>query len=127
LFTIFFFISVPSGSPNNVTVFSVSSTSIGVMWDDVREIDENGEITAFEIYYVPLETFNGVLAPDMVNTSASNRSVTLYNLEEHVLYNISVRAYTSIGPGPFSPFITQRTSENGKLLCTYIIHYLPKL
>ncbi len=112
---IFHFFSVPSSSPNNFTVFSVSSTSIEVLWEDVPEIDENGVIIAYEILYIPLETFNGKLVPELVNTSASNSSVTLNNLEEYVFYNISVRAYTSIGAGPFSPFITQRTLEDSKL------------
>ncbi len=84
------------------------------MWEDVPEIDENGVIIAFEILYIPLETFNGRLVPELVNTSASNQSVTLNNLEEYVLYNISVRAYTSVGAGPFSVFITESTSENSK-------------
>ncbi len=112
-----FFISfpVPSSSPNNVTIISASSTSIGVKWEDVREIDENGVIIAFEILYIPLETFNGRLVSELVNTSASNRTVTLNNLEEYVFYNISVRAYTSVGAGPFSSFIIQRTSEDSKL------------
>ncbi len=86
------------------------------MWEDVREIDENGVIIAFEFLYIPLDTFNGRLVPKLVNTSASNRNVTLNNLEEYIFYNISVRAYTSVGAGPFSPFITQRTSEDSKFL-----------
>ncbi len=85
------------------------------MWEDVQEIDKNGVIIAFEILYIPLETFNGRLVPELVNTSASNSTVTLNNLEEYVFYNISVRAFTSVGAGPFSPFITQRTSEDSKL------------
>ena len=84
------------------------------MWENVREVDENGVIIAFEILYIPLETFNGILVPELVNTSASNGSVTSNNLEEYVFYNISVRAYTSVGAGPFSPSITQRTSEDSK-------------
>ncbi len=117
MFLLIFFIRflVPSSSPNNVTIISVSSTSIGVMWEDVQEIDENGVIIAYEILYIPLETFNGRLVPELVNTSASNSSVTLNNLEEYVFYNISVRAYTSVGAGPFSPFIAQRTLEDSKL------------
>ncbi len=108
------FFSVPSGSPINVTIISASSTSIGVMWEDVREIDENGVIIAFEFLYIPLETFNGELVSELVNTSASNRTITLSNLQEYVFYNISIRAYTSAGAGPFSSFITQRTSEDSK-------------
>ena len=85
------------------------------MWENVREIDENGVMIAFEILYIPFETFNGILVPELVNTSASNRTVTFNNLEEYVFYNISVRAYTSVGAGPFSAFITKRTLEDSKL------------
>ncbi len=106
---------VPSSSPRNITIISVSSTSIGVMWENVRESDENGVMIAFEVLYIPLETFNGILVPELVNTSASNRTVTFTNLEEYVFYNISVRAYTSVGAGPFSAFITKRTLEDSKL------------
>ncbi len=106
---------VPSSSPRNITIISVSSNSIGVMWENVREIDENGVMIAFEILYIPFETFNGILVPELVNTSASNRTVTFNNLEEYVFYNISVRAYTSVGAGPFSAFITKRTLEDSKL------------
>ncbi len=83
------------------------------MWTDVQEIDRNGIIVAFEILYNPLNTFEGVLIQGMVSTSASNRSVEIYSLEEYVQYNVSVRAYTSIGPGPFSSPVTARTLENG--------------
>ncbi len=46
---------VPSSPPFNVTIFSISSTTIGVMWDDVQQIDHNGVLITFEILYVPLE------------------------------------------------------------------------
>ncbi len=49
----------------------------------------------------------------MINTSALNRSIEIYSLEEYVQYNVSVRAYTSIGPGPFSSPVTERTLETG--------------
>ncbi len=129
------FFSVPSSSPNNVTIISVSSTSIRVVWEDVQEIDENGVIMAFEILYIPLETFNEQLVSELVNTSASNRTISLNNLEEYVFYNISVRAYTSVGAGQFSSLITQRTSEDSKFcevldkncitVCQHAIFYQP--
>ena len=31
------------------------------MWTNVQEIDRNGIIVAFEILYIPLNTFEGVL------------------------------------------------------------------
>ncbi len=32
---------IPSSPPFNVTIFSISSTTMGVMWDDVQQIDHN--------------------------------------------------------------------------------------
>ena len=34
-------------------------------------------------------------------------------LEDDTEYNISVRAYTSVGPGPFSVSVMEKTAENG--------------
>ena len=53
----------------------------------------------------------GVLNTFTINTT--NLSITLMDLEEYVEYNISVRAYTSVGPGPYTVGIN-RTSEDGK-------------
>ena len=79
---------------------AVSSTEIRVCWDQVPPINQNGEITTYEIQYVPLETFEGQISTNTVNTF--NGSVLMTGLEEYVEYNISVRAYTSEGPGPYS-------------------------
>ena len=90
------------------TVFS--STEIQVNWTEVPEIDQNGIITMYEAMYEPLMTF-GVLNTTTVNTT--NLSIILISLEEYVDYNISVRAYTSVGPGPYSEGIVRRTLEDG--------------
>ncbi len=100
---------------------------MGVMWDDVQQIDHNGVLITFEILYVPLETFIGVLYSTVVNISASNRSVILTGLQEYVEYNISVRAYTSVGAGPFSLAISARTSEMGikwSICDEFIVHQI---
>ena len=45
--------------------------------------------------------------------TTTNLSVNITGLEEYVEYNISVRAYTSVGPGPYSDPVTERTLEDG--------------
>ena len=45
--------------------------------------------------------------------NASELFLELTGLEGFIEYNISVRAYTSQGPGPFSDDITQMTQEDG--------------
>ena len=66
---------------------------------------------------MPLQTFGGFLVTETVTTSSF--LLTISELEEYVEYNISVRAYTSVGPGPYSDGIINRTLEDSKkqLLC----------
>ena len=59
-------------------------------------------------------TFGGELMTITMNTS--NTSIVLGELQEYIEYNISVRAYTSVGPGPFSPGMDNRTFEDGKYM-----------
>jgi len=40
--------------------------------------------------------------------------VELEGLEEYVEYSVRVRAYTSVGPGPFSVAMVSRTLEDGE-------------
>lgn len=104
----------PASPPHNVETVVVSSTSILVRWNDVPPIDQNGIITDYEVLYLPLETFGGTINIQIVNTS--NMSFLLDDLEEYVNYTIQVRAFTSVGPGPFSDPIINQTLQDGKCL-----------
>ena len=50
-----------------------------------------------------------------------NISFNATGLEEFVFYNLTVRAYTSVGPGEFSSGILRRTEPTGKFI-TYITY-----
>ncbi len=93
---------------------ALSSTEIQVNWIAVPEIDQNGIITEYEVMYEPLMTFNGMLSGETVNTT--NLSIDLEDLAEFVEYNISVRAFTSAGPGPYSSEQVERTEEDSELI-----------
>lgn len=97
------------GSPLNVRATSITSTTIHVTWEEVPPIDRNGIITTYEVLYEPLETFD-ILMSLTVNTT--NLSLLLVELHPFVSYNISLRAYTSIGSGPYSESILERTQED---------------
>ena len=101
----------PNAAPINVTPVVMSSTSIMVSWDEVPPIDRNGIVTIYEVLYEPLETFEGAIRSQIMNTA--DLFIPLTNLQEFAEYNISVRAYTSEGPGPYSEEITRRTLEDG--------------
>ena len=102
----------PSSFPQDVTATTVSSTEILVSWDEVPAIDQNGIIILYEVQYEPLMTFGGQLMT--MTMSTSNTSIVLGGLQEYIEYNITVRAYTSVGRGPFSPGVDNRTFEDGK-------------
>ena len=51
---------------------------------------------------------------DTTIVNASQLTVELTDLEEDVEYSIRVRAYTSVGPGPFSAVVMNRTFEDGR-------------
>ena len=91
-----------------------SSTTIAVMWEEVPPIDQNGVITMYEVTYTPLETFGGTLESNSSTVLEPARSVNLTGLEEYINYNISVRAFTSVGAGPSSVAVTVLTLQDSK-------------
>ena len=108
----------PATPPQNVQANAASSTEIMVTWEDILPIDQNGIITNYEVQYEPLE-FMERLDTMFVNTT--DMAVNLTNLQENVQYNISVRAYTIIGPGTYSDPVTERTLEDRKLINIMIV------
>lgn len=106
------YFTVPSSPPVNVSAVVQNSTSVAVTWEDIPLIEQNGEIITYEVRIEPLNTFNGAISVDRINTS--NTSVTLTNLEEFVNYSISVRGYTIVGPGNYSDPLTVMTLEAGR-------------
>ncbi len=101
-----------------------SPTSILVTWSEVPSIDQNGVINTYEIMYSQLNDRQEVVFTNITNTSASDLSVTLQYLQEFVNYNISVRAYTTVGPGPFSGTVMELTSEDSKCVLASFFSFI---
>ena len=80
-------------------------------------MDQNGVITMYEVMYTALETSGRTEESDTVNVSGSNMSVIVRKLEEYVNYNISIRAFTDVGAGPYSDPVTELTLEDGMCYC----------
>ena len=90
---------------------SLSPTEIQVTWTAVSEIEQNGNITRYEVLYrSTLDFTNGSVSTMDGDTFTAN----ITELEEFVLYNITVRAYTMVGPGPFSEVAMERTGGAGE-------------
>ena len=105
--------SVPATPPQNVQATAISSTEIMATWDEIPGLDQNGIIIDYEVQIEPLD-FPADIFVDPLNTTSLSILVT--GLEEYVNYNISVRAYTSVGPGPYSDPVTERTLDDGNVL-----------
>ena len=112
--------AVPIGSPEIIAAGALSPTEIMVMWLEVPPAERNGVISMYAVRYVPLETCSGTVTESITNTSMT--STILTGLEEYVDYNISVRAFTSVGPGPYSDSVVERTDEDGKCLSHTNVH-----
>ena len=110
LFTEIIFTTVPGNFPQNVMAVCLSSTIVNVTWEEVPPIDRNGMITTYEVLYEPLETFEQLLSTYITNST--NLFVLLEGLHPFVSYNISVRAYTSVGNGPYSDVVIGTTKED---------------
>ena len=121
-FVILGFFVVPSSPPENVSIIVIDATSIHIDWSEVPEIDQNGIITKYEVVFEPLTTF-GILMIENLFVDSTNLSISLVDLEEYVEYNISVRAYTSVGPGPYSEETIVLTEEAGQFV--YPFYMLP--
>ena len=119
---VFTICAVPSEAPQNVMLMVESSTAIRVSWEEVPAINENGIVIMYQVQYDPLETFGGLVSTKNVNiTDTSMLSTLLTGLEEYVEYNISVRAYTSTGPGPYSVGVVERTPTAGREIYVVLI------
>ena len=101
--------TAPSGKPVLTRAVDVSPTEVVVEWTEVDAIEQNGIIIAYEVVYVPLDSIG---VADVRNTS--NTTIRLEGLEESVEYNIRVRAFTRVGPGPFSDPRNSTAREDGR-------------
>ncbi|XP_072173172.1 angiopoietin-1 receptor-like [Diadema setosum] len=98
----------PSGPPIDLQVVGrTTSTRISFQWDPPLEEERNGEIIAYEwsiMYEVVTgrNTYN-----DVGNVTSTGK--TLDNLQEDTFYTFKVRAFTSVGYGPYTPEISHKT------------------
>ena len=77
------------------------------------EIERNGIITEYEVEYNQ-STFPGVNSTQTLTVTSTMAQLTL--LHEYVDYFIRVRAYTRVGPGPYSSDINNTTSQDSEIL-----------
>ena len=95
----------------------LSSMVVMVTWEEVPEISQNGIIITYEVLLQPTTVM-------VVTKNSSELTINVTGLLENVLYNITVRAYTTVGPGIYSsPPIQVMTHEDSKS-CMHVQSYL---
>ena len=90
------------------------SRRLTVTWTE--PVMTNGIIESYDVQYRGISTVNTVSAnfSQVQVLSVGNTTALLQNLVPFSVYNISVRASTGGGPGPFSGEISVRTLEDGE-------------
>lgn len=97
---------VPGGFPQNLHCDSMSSTSVQITWQPPILAERNGVITKYSLLY---RDINNPYHPAEVPIVPADTTVTLTTLKADTIYDVKIRAYTSKGPGPFSPSVQFRT------------------
>uniref|UniRef100_A0A671V824 DCC netrin 1 receptor n=1 Tax=Sparus aurata TaxID=8175 RepID=A0A671V824_SPAAU len=108
VFTVFVFVStVPSASPQNITIEVVLSRSIKVSWQPPPRSAQNGIITAYKIKYRKTGRRG-----DQEAIEPNNLWYLFTGLEKGSQYSFQVAAMTANGTGPVSDWYTAETPEN---------------
>nr|XP_054764447.1 angiopoietin-1 receptor-like [Lytechinus pictus] len=111
--------AAPSGAPSTPWVSGRTlDTRMSFAWQPPPVDQRNGLIIVYEcsVTYV---TESGVYQSDVENVT--DTEVTLRHLIPNMKYSFKVRAYTSVGPGPFTAEISHNTlteEEAAKFLTT---------
>lgn len=92
-----FLFAVPTGAPQNFTAIGESPTSVRLQWTLPAKRHCNGEIILYEVLYHQHKQ-----ATSDMTTNTTDNSMTLEGLEPLTDYNFQIRAYTNVGPGPWS-------------------------
>ncbi len=111
----FVLISVPTSTPQNLTITEKSSNSLRLEWNQPSE--RNGNITAYSIVVISL--VNNISLLIKPNTT----SYTLSSLRPYTRYTCSIAAHTAIGRGPFSMPVTVMTPEDAPEAPPFSIAY----
>lgn len=79
----------------------------------------------YKVQYSQIGPHSKVLSHNILDRL--EREFTIEDLEEWTEYEVKVRAFNGIGPGPWSQPVRGRTRESGKILIYLFFHYLSSI
>lgn len=100
--------SVPSGTPRNLRVTSITSTRAELLWNEIECELRHGKITGYD-YEVETTSDWG----RNVSETASTHRVSLDNLSPFTEYKARVRGRNNKGAGPFTEWVSFKTLPAG--------------
>ena len=95
-------LSAPSGAPTNVRLRNYQLNEIVVLWDAVSSQDTNGKIKGYTVYY---REYTDYYTESVNIADPSVNQAVLRGLNAGQKYQIAVAAFTSVGGGPWSPWL----------------------
>ena len=121
MFSLYFL--APSVGPDSVSTSQVNKTTFNISWEPLQREESHGKVTLYEVKAIFLK--KGNLRKRSVIYSPVNTSVTfvvLSDLELCSKYNVSVRAYTAEGPGPYGePLELETSSECDEIIMKILL------
>ena len=102
----------------------IESRRLTITWTE--PVMTNGNISSYDMQYRGISSVNAVSSnfSQFQMLSVASTMALLQDLVPFSVYNISVRASTGAGPGPFSAEISVRTLEDGECSVVYICKYV---
>lgn len=97
---------VPRGYPQITEGSNITCCSVQFSWLPPVLAERNGAITEYTLSYQEAGTISG---PKELRLAANENNYILNSLKPNAVYDVKIRAHTSVGPGPYSPPIQYRT------------------
>uniref|UniRef100_A0A8C1T298 Receptor-type tyrosine-protein phosphatase S n=1 Tax=Cyprinus carpio TaxID=7962 RepID=A0A8C1T298_CYPCA len=101
----------PAGYPQGIVAESSTTTTIQVSWQPVALAERNGAVIKYALQY---KDINSPRSPSELFITAPESTVTLDGLKADTTYDIKMCAFTSKGPGPYSPSSQHRLAVFAK-------------
>ncbi len=112
LFLFTFPSSEPSVGPANVSFSKVNETTYNISWAALTREKSNGKVILYDVKEELLSRGKRRKRSSTSRTvNTTTTFVVLYDLALCSRYNVSVRAYTKVGPGPYSLPVELETSS----------------
>lgn len=103
---------MPSHGPENVSSTEVNGTTFEITWAALPERVAHGVIKTYQVRLVLKENCTSAQSELYSRFNTTSTSMVLSGLSICARYEVSIRGYTVVGPGPYSrPIVLQTFGE----------------